>query len=186
MAHKVKCRFCQEQFDIEKGQEGVDWVQQPLKWYYHKQCYELKLQKAKGINIYTKEDNDFWFDELWSYLRYDLKIDLNYYLMRNQWEGFLKKKMTAKGIYFAIYYGYEVKHLNAEKSNGGIGITPYIYQEAKDYYISKAENNEHILDTILQQINERRERKTIKLRGTDNKKHVSKFDLNDVGDEDEW
>lgn len=41
---------------------------------------------------------------------------------------------TYKGMAQALEYFYEIKENSIEKSNGGIGIIPYIYQEAIDFY----------------------------------------------------
>ena len=36
----------------------------------------------------------------------------------------------------ALKYFYEIKHNDISKSNNGIGIIPYIYQDAYNYYFS--------------------------------------------------
>jgi hypothetical protein len=38
------------------------------------------------------------------------------------------------GILKALTYFYEVKGNSTEKANGGIGIVPYVYQDAYNYY----------------------------------------------------
>lgn len=42
--------------------------------------------------------------------------------------------MTYKGIYLSLKYWYDVKKNGIERSNGGIGIVPYIYKEASAYW----------------------------------------------------
>lgn len=41
---------------------------------------------------------------------------------------------TYSGIQKALVYFFEVKKNTIQKSNGGIGIVPYIYDEAQEYY----------------------------------------------------
>ena len=44
------------------------------------------------------------------------------------------KNYTYSGIYKSIVYWYEVKHGDVEKSYYGLGIVPYIYEQAYQYY----------------------------------------------------
>jgi hypothetical protein len=41
---------------------------------------------------------------------------------------------TYSGMRKALIYFYEVKKNDASKANGGIGIIPYCYKQARDYY----------------------------------------------------
>ena len=43
---------------------------------------------------------------------------------------------TYSGMRKALVYFYEVKHNDPAKANGGIGIIPYCYNQARDYYYS--------------------------------------------------
>ena len=38
------------------------------------------------------------------------------------------------GIYKTLVYYYDIKKNPTDKANGGIGIVPYVYEEAKRYY----------------------------------------------------
>ena len=44
---------------------------------------------------------------------------------------------TYSGIKRTLQYFYEVKGNSIEKSNGGIGIVPWVYDEAKRYYYNQ-------------------------------------------------
>ena len=60
-----------------------------------------------------------------------------------------ENKYTYSGILKSLKYFYEVKNGSLEKANGGIGIVPYIYDNAYQYYyaIWLAENeNTKILE----------------------------------------
>jgi hypothetical protein len=41
---------------------------------------------------------------------------------------------TYSGMQKALYYFYEIKGGDKSKANGGIGIIPYIYQDAYNYH----------------------------------------------------
>ena len=44
------------------------------------------------------------------------------------------REYTYSGVFKTLVYWYEVKHGDIEKSNFGLGIVPYIYQDAFRYY----------------------------------------------------
>ena len=53
---------------------------------------------------------------------------------------------TYSGIHKALIYHYEIKSGDLSKANGGIGIVPYVYQNAYRYYYALWEaqqKNEH-------------------------------------------
>lgn len=43
---------------------------------------------------------------------------------------------TYSGIRKALIYHFEIKGGSVEKANGGIGIVPYVYQNAYNYYLA--------------------------------------------------
>lgn len=47
---------------------------------------------------------------------------------------FLNEGMTYKGMNYSLVYFYEIKKNDKSKANEGIGIIPYVYEEAKKYY----------------------------------------------------
>lgn len=46
------------------------------------------------------------------------------------------KTYTYSGILKSLKYWYEVKHGSIEKANGGVGIVPHIYDDARRYYFA--------------------------------------------------
>lgn len=58
------------------------------------------------------------------------------------------RNYTYSGILKSLTYFYEVKHGSTEKANGGIGIVPFIYDDAYRYYYSiwlaQQENNKRL------------------------------------------
>lgn len=132
MANKIyQCRSCKQPINTAILEFGTDYVMPKKGVYYHTACYEKKTK----INLSTdKETNDVWLDALYRYLRYDLILDLNYMKIKAQWNSFLNNKMTAKGIYYAVRYMYDIKKLDPKKAEGGIGLVPSIYEESSQYW----------------------------------------------------
>lgn len=55
--------------------------------------------------------------------------------IKKQIERYIKENnFSYSGIRRSLIYFYEVKQNSLEKSNDGIGIVPWIYQEAYQYY----------------------------------------------------
>lgn len=65
---------------------------------------------------------------------------------------------TYSGMLKALKYFYEVKGNSIEKSNGGIGILPYIYKNAYNYWyevwLAQQKNAEKIVTQYIPQVKE--------------------------------
>lgn len=176
----VKCRVCGQSINRNIEREGVDWIMPSRNWFYHKSCYESwKSQKD------TTDDN-FWIDMIYDYLARDLKISYNYWMCEKQREQFVKKKMTNKGIYFALKWFIEVKKGTMDKSHGGIGIVPYIYEESCNYWIAQEQKQKGFLKELEQQLTQAAARGIRKVQKKKQRKRTMKeFSLADVGEDDE-
>lgn len=148
----VHCRVCGLEFDRNDKNltEGVDWVKPANRVYYHKACYDE--YKANKDNVHSKMSDDAWFEATWEFLTKDLKAPVDYKKIRSQWNNFLKKKMTAKGIYFAVKYFYGVKGNDASKNEGGIGIVPHVYEDSRNYWQDREQRETGIIAAIEKQI----------------------------------
>lgn len=168
-----KCRICHQPID----KNGNDWCMPSVNYYYHIKCYND--WKA------TEPDPDelkLWIDRITSFLGQDLKVSYNYKKCENQITKYIKtNKYTAKGIFFALKYFYEVKHNSWEKSNDGIGIVPYIYEESCNYWTEQERKQRGFVQGIEQQLAERQKRKVIKVKRTETKKSKQKYSLDDIG-----
>jgi hypothetical protein len=60
--------------------------------------------------------------------------------------------MTAKGIYFALRYFYEIAKGDPSKSENGIGIVPHIYNEGTEYWGNRNQRDKGICARIEEQI----------------------------------
>lgn len=148
----VHCRRCHIEIDRDNQ---TDWVMPSKGWYYHTSCYEDFVKKKGNIkegDISIEVDDDLWKSAVYDYLRRDLKMSVNYVKFTSQWENFLKKNMTAKGIYFSLRYFYEIAHGDPKKSENGIGIVPHIYNEGTCYWGERNQRNKGICARIEDQI----------------------------------
>lgn len=132
MAHTVKCAICGETFDRDK----IQAVRHGARRYAHVECYpegeliELaktdveKEQKAKDLTSLKNYINKLFGDECnWSRtIEYIKKFSS-------------ENNFTYTGMEKALKYFYEIKKNPLDKANGSIGIIPYIYDEAKKYFL---------------------------------------------------
>ena len=125
MAHLVKCFFCGKQFDRDK----VEWIQVNSRRYAHKKCETTQIEKA------DKELEDKI--ALVAYLQKVFNVDgrLNP-VLNAQLKKFIEQyNYTYAGILKALKYFYEVKDQSASAQKfTGIGIVPYVYDDAQKYY----------------------------------------------------
>ena len=96
------CRYCKEKIDRANTVENIDWVKPANNMYYHPSCLQEQevWSKKKGKDVTAEAADEEWFHILYDYLKRDIKISIDFIKFQNQWKNFLKKNMTAKGIYF--------------------------------------------------------------------------------------
>lgn len=124
MAHRVKCSICQQTFDRDKE----EFIATSARRYAHKKCYERQQdnldseQKARqDILDYTKK----LFKENFNKIKIETQMDKMVRENSNyQYSGILK----------TLIYWYEVKNGDVEKSHYSIGIVPYVYKDAYNYF----------------------------------------------------
>ena len=177
MAHIVKCRICKQQFDTAKEEYVIVGKQS----YYHKKCYD---DWVSAINNPRKSgDADFYKEAVIDYLYRDVKMAIDFVKLDRQWNNFIKpeRKMTPKGIFFAVKYHFEVQKGSVEKSLGGIGIVPHIYNDSKEYWSNLEVRKEGTIEAIIQQIKQRQSRpvQQIQQKGSV-KKDKTKWSLEDI------
>ena len=121
--HKCKCVYCKIEFDRDK--EPFEQISE--RRYAHKECAERnKIQK-------TQNEQDY--DALINYIEKTLGDHAINAKIAKQIKDFREEHgYTYSGILGTLIYWFEVQGGSAELSNGGIGIVPYKYDEAKKYY----------------------------------------------------
>lgn len=132
MAHNVKCVYCKEVFDRDKE----PYVEVSQRRYAHKVCAEAAAAQLTPAEKARQEEEQ------------DLK-KLEHYIMHLFNETFVNVKIrkqimdyrknygyTYSGILKSLQWWFEIKKNSLESANDGIGIVPYIYKQASDYYYS--------------------------------------------------
>lgn len=145
--HKVKCIYCGVTFDRDK----LPFIQVSQRRYAHQECSLSEDQKK------DKEEQDKI--ELEEYIKKLLKVDYIDARVRKQIKQYREEyNYTYTGIHKALVYFYEVKGNSTEKANGGIGIVPYVYQNAYNYYLAiwqaKQKNQDKVLHDYIPQVKE--------------------------------
>lgn len=125
MAHKVICLYCKKQFDRDK--EPTKQVS--ARRYAHVKCWE-----EHEANM-TQEERDI--RAFYEYVQKLFGEDYNYILTKKLAERYVKENhYTYSGMLKTLKWYYEKEGNSIEKSNGSIGIIPYIYKQALNYYYS--------------------------------------------------
>ena len=99
------------------------------KRYAHEEC----AVKADQTKAQEEQDKDA-FEK---YLLKIFKLDTLNVKIRKQIKTYVEEyNYTYSGMLKALIYWFEIKGHSIEKANGGIGIIPYVYQQAYEYYYS--------------------------------------------------
>ncbi len=122
----VTCPYCKEKLPKEKGTRKGNR-------YYHSNCLEKKNEEHRIKNLHSQE-----YKELIEYMCKELfKVDRPSGMVLKQIKQFHDEYgYRYKGMELALRYFYEVlgnKRLDEE----GVGIIPYVYDEAKEHHIRK-------------------------------------------------
>jgi len=185
MPHIIQCRVCKVKFNIEDLTEGVEYVHPTPKTYYHKQCYDTWI--TDRANPHTQHDNEFWYECLSDYLYREVQIPVDWKKLKSQWKTYTAptSKYTAKGIYFAMRYFYDYKDGKkstlATQHSAGIGIIPYIYNDARMYWEQREQQRAGTVEAIVQEIQRRLARPTQNIvRPTFNEAKKPKWNLDNI------
>lgn len=131
--HIVKCAICNKQFDANIE----PFVKVNSRRYAHEKC-ALNEDEFKSKEQKDKEALEAYILQLFNIEYITPKI-------RKQIDSYVKEnKYTYSGMHKALVYFYEIKRNSLEKANGGIGIIPYVYQDAFNYYYALWEAQQKI------------------------------------------
>lgn len=129
--HKCKCVYCQNIFDRDK----LPFVQISERRYAHKECAD-KFQSQKSQDEKDYDALADYIEKLFGVGYISAKIAKQIKDMRTTY-GY-----TYSGMLGTLMYWYEVRGGVLEKANGGVGIVPYKYDEAKEYYLKIQQANQ--------------------------------------------
>lgn len=122
-ARLVKCKYCGIQFN----RNAEPFVEVGGRRYAHKACAE-----EYQANLTQEQKDEISFYE---YTKALFKDSYNYMMTKKLAEQYINNyQYTYSGMQKALYWFYELKKNPTDKSNGSIGIIPYIYNEAREYY----------------------------------------------------
>lgn len=123
--HIVKCPICGGTFDASTE----PFVKTSSTRYAHEKCVQ-KQEAGK-----TQQEKDYEALE-----RYILKLfhkDRLGALITKQIRDFRKQyNYSYSGIHKTLIWWFEIKGNSTEMTNGGIGIVPFVYDDACKYYYS--------------------------------------------------
>lgn len=132
----VTCMYCKKTFN--KNDEPFKVFSNGK--YAHQSCFEL--EQARELTDQEKLER---------YIMDLFKSDYVYAKIQKQIKDYVSNHgFTYSGIHKALVYYYEVKgnKFDEGKAQGGIGIVPYVYQHAYNYYYAiweAQQKQEHIL-----------------------------------------
>jgi SPBc2 prophage-derived uncharacterized protein yorH len=141
MSKLVKCAGCGLQVDKNEAIRYKDKN-------FHKKCYEIQKDK----------------DEIFKYVCELFGLKKPGPVIYSQLKRFMEKypHYTYKGILNSLVYFYDVKHSSKKKSNEAIGIVPYVYDEAQEYFNTVEKKKIAIANKIEKQLEVKPEIKIIK------------------------
>lgn len=127
MAHLVKCTVCGKQFDRDK----IQAVKSGARRYAHYSC----LPEGELVPLVDPIDEDLL--KLEQYVEQLLGEDYNPARVKKQIKDFKKQyDYSYSGMLKTLIWFYEIKGNSKDKANGGIGIIPFVYKDACNYYYS--------------------------------------------------
>lgn len=130
MGRLVKCAYCDGQVDKDIAERYNDKN-------YHADC--CKKQKDR--------------DELISYICNLFGLKKPGPVVYSQLKRFVEvQKYTYEGILHSLQYFYDVKKGSKQKANQAIGIVPYVYDEAQDYYTKLSYKQDKVAEVVSKQM----------------------------------
>ena len=127
MAHNVKCTVCGKTFDRDK----VQAVKVGARRYAHYSCCQT------GELVPMENPVEEGLLELEAYIQHLLGEDYNRARVNKQIKEYKTQyNYTYTGMLKTLTWFYEIKGNSKEKANGGIGIIPFVYKDACNYYYS--------------------------------------------------
>ncbi len=117
MAKKVKCKYCGQEFDREYS----EYVKISNR-YAHASCHERAKKEAAALRKLTD-----LIQELYK------PIEPKWELVCRQIQKYKDEGMTYMGMYYTLTYFFVIQS-NDIKKGQGVGIIPYVYERARNYY----------------------------------------------------
>lgn len=118
----ITCKYCKKIFNKQEE----EYVQLSNSIYAHVSCSELEAKREKT-------DAEKLDDYIMTLFNYDYVPPR----AKKQISQFIQEyNYTYSGILRTLVYFYEIKGGDREAAHDGIGIVPFVYQDAYNYYYS--------------------------------------------------
>lgn len=129
---------------------------------YHADCKEKKVEK----------------EELSEYICRLFSLKAPGPRINTQLKSFFEKypNYTYKGIKQALEFFYEVQKKPKEKANQGIGIVPYVYDSAQEYFNNISLRQERVAEALSNSLNVQTQNIVVKKQ----EKEKKLYDLNNL------
>ena len=118
-----------------------------IKKYQNKKCHKSCLDSLINIKDISQNDKNKLIDyicKLFNTVEITMLID-------NQINKYVKEyDYSYSGIYGTLYYFYELKENQIFEDINGIGIVPFIYEEAKQFFNQLSKINEENKDIEIE------------------------------------
>ena len=149
--HLVKCSICGEMFD--RG--SIQAVRTSARRYAHATC-DPDNKDFVPLEVKT-EDPDL--TKLKEFINELYGKEANWALINKQIKTYtVENNYSYSGILKSLVYFYKIKGNSVDKSNGGIGIVPYTYQAAYNYYynlfLAQNQNEKKDVKAIINKVKE--------------------------------
>lgn len=162
MARKVKCPTCGTLNDKENT------ISHSSK-YYCKDCYDSKIKETQN------------YKELITYICELYQIEAPTGWILKQIKDFKEQfNYSYKGIGTTLRYFFEIKEGNDVADSMGIGIVPFVYDEAYKFYVDKKAIKDSVVNFNLEEIEANKKVITIK-RNADEVNKFKEIALIDIG-----
>ena len=118
----VKCPYCEQMFD----RNSEDFIKVGRR-YAHKKCQEKYEESA------TEEEKEY--KKLYYFTKELFGNQFNYVLVKQQVDKYIQQGYTSKGIRLSLDWFFNIQH-NPIANSKGVGIVPYVYKEAMEYFLA--------------------------------------------------
>ena len=130
MAHYCICSICHERFDRDR----IQAVRTGARRYAHAICAP---DNKDFVPLVLKLEDDPDYKRIMDYVSKIFGTTANYALVKKEIKKFTEEnKFSLSGILKSLIYWFEVKKNPIDKANGHLGIVPFIYQDAYNYYLA--------------------------------------------------
>ncbi|ARC58807.1 hypothetical protein P5637_06965 [Bacillus paralicheniformis] len=153
MARRVKCPYCETYLDKD---DAIPYK----KRYYHQNCFNTWKMEAEHRK------------ELIKYICELYKIDAPTGMMLKQIKEFQEEyKYKLKGIKLTLRYFHETLG-NPVREGDGLGIVPFIYEEAKADYLQKK-----AIEESVEEAKKHKQKESIVIIKKQNRKNIKIVDI---------